>query len=170
MAWNLAKHAFGLWVTFFANIQDVVPCRHQISHEVMCDGHIGASGIYAMQTAFPRSAFHERRNAVGGENDRARGNLFKDTGSIWTIERDHSQVGEFFNRVAVMYNLPNNIHRAWLCGVLRYLANHLQCVNYAITIATGRNFNDFHLFLELHNTCIFSTPANITRRPQAVRL
>src|SRR5258706_13559968 len=26
--------------------------------EVMCDGHIGASGIYAMQTAFPRSAFH----------------------------------------------------------------------------------------------------------------
>src|SRR5260370_13280774 len=138
MAWNLAKHAFGLWVTFFANIQDVVPCRHQISHEVMCDGHIGASGIYAMQTAFPRSAFHERRNAVGGENDRARGNLFKDTGSIWTIERDDSQVGEFFNRVAVMCDLSKYIHKAWRAGVFSFLAKQLPSIHYARQIGQGR--------------------------------
>src|SRR5258708_549360 len=139
MAWNLAKHAFGLWVTFFANIQDVVPCRHQISHEVMCDGHIGASGIYAMQTAFPRSAFHERRNAVGGENDRARGNLFKDTGSIWTIERDDSQVGEFFHRVAVMYDLSKYIHTAWLRGDFNHFAKLLALIEYRTTIVTWSN-------------------------------
>src|SRR5690348_11317320 len=113
----------------------------------MGDGYIGTGSIDAMQSSFFRSLFYEGGNAVRGKNDRAFCDLLQDTGSIGTIEGDHPQVGEFFDRVAVMYNLSNDIDGPWMRGIFRYLTNHLQCINHTITVTTGRYFNDFHVFL-----------------------
>src|SRR3989442_14877249 len=104
----------------------------------MCDGYIGAGCIDAIQTAFSRFAFYKRRNAVCGKNDRSLGDLLQDTRSICTIECDHTQVAEFFNGMAVMYNFSNNIDGPWGCGILGYLTNYLQCINHTIAITTGR--------------------------------
>src|SRR5258708_5631307 len=113
----------------------------------MRDGHIGAGGIYTIQAAFSRPAFYQGRNDMGGEDDRPLGDLLQDTCSIRAIECDYPQAAEFFNRVAIMNDLSNNIDRAWMCRIFCYLTNRLQGINYAITIATRRYFNDFHLFL-----------------------
>src|SRR3989442_12523974 len=107
----------------------------------MCDGYIGAGSIDAIQSSFFRSMFYERGNAVRGKNDRAFCDLLQDTCSIRTIEGDHPQVGEFFDRVAVMHNLSNNIDRPWMRGIFRYLTNHLQCINHTIAVTTWRYFN-----------------------------
>src|SRR5437667_10866057 len=114
----------------------------------MCDGYSGTGRINAMQSSFFRSLFYEGGNAVGSENDSSFCDLYQDTGTIRPIKCDHSKIGGFLNRVAVMYNLSNNIDRPWMCGIFRYLTNHLQCINHTIAVTTGRYFNDFHLFLK----------------------
>ncbi len=84
---------------------------------------------------------------MGSENDRSFGNLVQDTCTIRAIECDHTQIGEFFNRVTIMYNLSDNIDGSRMGRIFRYLTDHLQCINHTIAVATGRYFNDFHVFL-----------------------
>src|SRR6266487_1179965 len=115
----------------------------------MRDGYIGTGGIYAIQTALSRAAFYKWRNAMSGENNRPFGDLFQDTRSIWAIECDHTQIGQFFNCMAVMYDLSNNINRPWVCQVFRNLSNNLQCIYHAIAVSARRYFYDFHVFLNI---------------------
>src|SRR2546430_16501991 len=114
----------------------------------MCDGYIGAGCIDAIQTAFSRFAFYKRRNAVCGKNDRSLGDLLQDTRSICTIECDHAQVAEFFNGMAVMYNLSNNIHGPGAGGMPCYLRDYFHTVHHPLTITTRGYFYNISRFLQ----------------------
>jgi hypothetical protein len=91
----------------------------------MRDGHIGTGGVDAMQSAFPRSLLNGGRDAMRGKDDGAFSDLFQNTFAIRSIQRDSSQPGQFFNGMAIMHNLPDNIDGTRYSRVFCGLAYHL---------------------------------------------
>src|SRR5579885_202616 len=147
VAGHLAQHALRFRVALLADIQDVVAFRYQLAHKVMRDCDIGAGGVDAVQAACARALLDQRRDPVRGEDDRAGLYLLKNARAVGSVERDDAQVGELFDRVTIMHNLPDHVDWSRILWISGGLAHYLQSINDAVTIAPGRDFDDFHCVL-----------------------
>src|SRR5436853_7871620 len=45
MPWYLAKHTFWLWMSLFANIENVIAVLYQLTHKIVNDCHFRTRGI-----------------------------------------------------------------------------------------------------------------------------
>ena len=62
---------------------------------------------------------------MSSENHRTRRNLFQNTRPVRAVQCHNTKIGQFFNCMSIMYNLPKYIDRTRMRRVFSYLASDL---------------------------------------------
>ena len=106
---HFAQDTFRLGVSLLANVEYVIAICHQFVDEVMGHGNIGTGGVDTVEAVFPCPTLDKRRYAVCCEDHCSLVNLFQYTCAVGPFEGNHAEIGQFFNGVAVMHNLSNNV-------------------------------------------------------------
>src|SRR5579883_805641 len=125
MSRHLAKHALRLGMSLFANIEDVIALRDEVAHKIMRHRHIRTGRIDTVQTALFCALLDQGRNTMCRKNDRTGLHLLQNGCAVWPIQRNHAEGSQFFNRVTIMDDLPNNIDGSRLRWVFGHLAYYL---------------------------------------------
>src|SRR2546421_12633278 len=96
-------------VSLLANVEYVIAICHQFVDEVMGHGNIGTGGVDTVEAVFPCPTPDKRRYAVCCEDHCSLVNLFQYTCAVGPFEGNHAEIGQFFNGVAAIHKLSNNV-------------------------------------------------------------
>jgi hypothetical protein len=146
MSRYFAHHALRLRVPLFADVEDIVAPGDEIAHKIVGYGHVWTGSVNAMQATLLSAALDQWRDAVRGEYHGALFDLFQDRSAVWTIQRDYAQRGQFFDGVAIVDNLPDDMDGTRQGWIFSSLAHYLQGINDAIAVAAWRDLYHFHCF------------------------
>src|SRR5437879_5193594 len=114
-------------------------------------GHsdIRASRVNTVQASLSGTCFHQRRDAMGREDNGSPRHLFKKIHAVRTIQRNDPENGELFNSVTVVNDLTEDMNWTRYMGVFDRLLNHLEGIYHPITITSGTNLDYFHRYIPL---------------------
>ena len=153
-----AQRALRLGVAALADVDDVVALAGQPADQVVGAGDVAAGGVDDVQAAALRLVDHLRRDAVGGEDDRARLDLLEARHAIGGVDQRHPVLLELAGDVLVVDQVAEHGHRLAGGALVADPLGDPDRLDHAVAVAARGDAHHLHLGVQ-------STPGRRRRRP-----